>query len=188
MRFALVCSSMQRLYVPAGIFLSSALYVCSAALVIVIQGEEYRDAIGLLRVLCWSVALMYCWITADTAFMAADRMRVKLILQVCATFVVFVSSLLFIPRYWAMGASYTRLLGDFFFLALGITYAYTKKLYPFPRLLSISLPTVITVLTAITLTKAMPSRHFLAPSLFFLSSCVIWYPFLRPRIHKSEQI
>jgi hypothetical protein len=75
---------MQRLYIPGGILVSSALYVCSEALVIAVQGEEYRKAIDMLRILCWSVALTYGRIAADAALTAGDRMKVKIVLQVCA--------------------------------------------------------------------------------------------------------
>ncbi len=159
--------------------MSSALYVFSEALVIVVQGEEYRGAIALLRVLCWSVALTYGRIAADASLTTGDRMRVKLLVEMCATFLVFLSSLLLVEKYGAMAASGIRLLGDFSLLALMITYAYFRRLYPFPGLLGISVPSVITILAAITFTRSMPNQYLLAPLLFLISSILIWSFFLR---------
>jgi O-antigen/teichoic acid export membrane protein len=179
MRFTQVCSSIQRLYIPAGIFVASALYVFSEALVIVLQGEEYRPAIGMLRVLCWSAALTYWRYAASTALMTGDRMRVKLLLEICANCMVLLSSLLLIKKYGSMGASYTRIIGDFSLLVLMLNYVYVTGLYPFSGLIGTTAPSIATVLAAITFTQSMPGRYFLAPILFVASSAVFWYFYLR---------
>ena len=180
-RFRQVCSWMQRLYIPGGILVSSALYVCSEALVVIVQGCEYRDAVSLLRILCWSVTLTYGRIAADAALTAGDRMKVKLMLQAYAMGVLLLVSLLLISQGGATGASYAKLIGDLALLALMTTYAYLKKLYSFLGLPGISVPTLITLLLAILFTHSMPGHYFLAPILFAASSLVLWYLPLRRR-------
>jgi len=177
-RFRQVCSWMQRLYVPGGIIVSSGLYVCSEVLVVTVQGEEYRGAITLLRILCWSVALTYGRIAADAALTAGDRMKVKLILQVCAMGALLLVSVPMIRYGGAIGASYTKLSGDLALLALMTSYAYCKKLYCFSGLPALSVPVLITPLLAIVLTHSMPGHYFLAPILFAFS-LVVWYLPLR---------
>jgi O-antigen/teichoic acid export membrane protein len=181
-RFRQVCSWMQRLYIPGGILVSSALYVCSEALVIAVQGEEYREAIGMLRILSWSVALTYGRIAADAALTAGDRMKVKIVLQVCAMSALLLLSLPVIGYGGATGASYTKLFGDLALLALMTTYAYSKNLYSFSGLSGLSVPTVITLFVAILFTHSMPGHYFLAPILFAVSSLGVWYFPLRRRL------
>jgi O-antigen/teichoic acid export membrane protein len=181
-RFAQVCSRMQRLYIPGGVVVSSALYVCSEVLVVTVQGGEYRGAIRLLRILCWSVALIYGRIAADAALTAGDRMKVKLMLQAYAMGMLLFISLPMIGYGGATGASYTKLCGDLGLLVLMISYAYSKRLYSFSGLPGISIPAVITLLVAILSTHLMPGHYFLAPILFAASSLAVWYLPLRRRL------
>ncbi len=135
----------------------------------------------MLRILSWSVALTYGRIAADAALTAGDRMKVKIVLQVCAMGALLLLSLPVIGYGGATGASYTKLFGDLALLALMTTYAYSKKLYSFSGLLGLSVPTVITLFVAILFTHSMPGHYFLAPILFAASSLVVWYFPLRRR-------
>ena len=181
-RFPQVCSWMQRVYIPMGIFVSSALYACSEALIVVIQGEKYRGAVSLLKILCWSVFFSYGGIAADGALTAGDRMRVKIAAQVCTTLAVALLSFSLVGRYGELGASVVAVLGTFMFSSLMVLYAFRKNLYSFSGLGGTSIPMAVTMLAAILTTQLMPSKYIVAAVLFFASSIMVWYPFLRPRI------
>ncbi|GAH07611.1 unnamed protein product, partial [marine sediment metagenome] len=147
-KFLQVCTSIQKLFIPLGIFIASALYVCSDSLIIILQGEEYRPAIGVLRVLCWSVALSYIALAADVALTAGDRMRAKVTFQAMITLITLVVGILFIEHYGAVGASYVMIMIGFNKMMFFIPYAYKKKLVFFSGLTSLFIPISFTLLIA----------------------------------------
>jgi len=134
-QFHKVCLLMQKLFIPMGILISFALYMCAEIIIIMLQGEEYRPAIGILRILCWSVAFSYGSLTADAVLTATNKMMVKNTYQACVATVALIFGVILIKKMGVVGANYITLLSSFFILFLFNQYAFRKKLITLFRLL-----------------------------------------------------
>ena len=175
-KFRHICESMQKLFVPVGIFIASALYVCADTIIIILQGEEYRQAIGILRILCWIVAIHYAVLAAGASLTAADRMWIKVFFQVCTTLTTLLVGVVFIKHYGATGASYAMIILQLVLIFLYVPYAYRKKLIGFSGLAKISLPAVLMVLLALIIVQLIPDYNLLTPAIFFIGTLFIWLP------------
>jgi len=183
--FRRVCALMQRLLLAGGIAASAALFACSEFLVIVLQGEEYRDAVRVLRTLCWSVALSYGSIAADAALTAGDRMRAKIVIQTCVTGGLLLLALVLTGKLGVMGSTYVTLWGCCATLALMVPYAYVRNMFPFAGLAGLVLPSVLTVAAAVVTVEVVSDQFLLGPLCFFGAAGLCWYPFLRKGITRG---
>lgn len=173
-KFRHICESMQKLFVPLGIFIASALYVCSDALIIIIQGEEYRPAVGILCILCWIVAIHYGVLAAGASLTTADRMWTKVFFQVCATFITLLLGFALIKRYGVSGASYVMIIPQLVLIFSYVPYAYRKKLIGFSGLAKLSLKGFLIVLLALVIVQLVPDYNLLGPVIFFVGSLFVW--------------
>ena len=181
-----VCEHMQTLFVSLGILAASALYVCSDALIVIIQGVEYRPAVESLRILCWVVALNFGVLAAGASLTAGDRMWTKVAFQMCVTFVVIITSLIVIKSYGFIGASYVMLILWLGIVLLYIPYAHRKALIGFSGLSKIPLPAGLTAVLAFLVVKLMPNLNLLGPAVFFLVSLILWRQSLKTLREKAS--
>jgi len=178
-KFRQVCESMQKLFVPLGIFMASALYVCSDALIIVLQGEEYRPAVGILRIVCWMTVINYGVLGAGAALTAGDRIWVKVAFQTVVTLITLVVGRAIIEHYGDIGASYVMIIIWVFIMFLYIPYAHRKKLIGFSGLGSLFAPAGLTILLAVLIVQLIPHHNLVSIAIFFIGTLVLWQPTAR---------
>jgi O-antigen/teichoic acid export membrane protein len=174
-KFKEVCSRMQRLYFSAGLLISTALYACAELIVVVIQGESYRPAVAVLRVLCWSVVILYATDPPDSAMTAGDRMGGKIFIQFLAVVATLGISSIMISRYGLPGASLAKVLGDGLFVILLFACTHAQGLYSLRLRRAIVLPVLAALPAALLIVRFVGGGILVAPVLFFIVTSPFWY-------------
>lgn len=173
-KFLQICASMQRLFIPLGIFIASALFICSDAIIIILQGEQYLPAAKMLRIMCWVVAIFYGVLASGAALTAGDRMWIKVAFQAIVTIITLGVGFIIIKHYGAFGASYLLVILWLCIMFLYIPYAFRKKLISFSGFERLLAPISLTILLTILTFNAIPNHYLLGPSIFFIGSLFIW--------------
>ena len=175
-KFRSVCNFMQKCFIPLGIFAAAALYVCSDALIMILLGEEYRQSVGILRILCWTIALHFGVIPIDAAFTTANKMWTKIALQICVTFIGVIIGLVAIRNYGSIGAIFTELTISLSLMLLFVPFGYRENLIEMSGIKRIILPVGISLGFSILITEILPQAYFQRPSLFFIVSLLVLGP------------
>ncbi len=184
-QFALVCAMSQRALVAMGILGASALYTFAETLVVVLQGEAYRPAVGVLRLLCWAVALMYGSLAADSALTASDNMRPKIAIQAAAAASMLILAFLLVPRYGVSGACGMALIVTFGVLTLTVLSARKRHVLPFSGLTGILLRSGATVACALFIVALMPGSRFWGPMAFIAIAGGLWRSYAREEMARG---
>lgn len=185
-RFREVCTSMQNLFLPAGMVIGLALYVSAESLIILLQGEQYRPSIEIMRTLCWIVVFSYGTLPVDVALTAGDRMFMKNLMQFFVTLIMVTAGFVLIKYYGVVGISYAMLLVTFCYFLFFVLYAYKKEIYCFAGSFRMAVPLALTVSAGLSVIEVLPRHNFLCILLFLLASLLIWSPMLLRFAHLAR--
>jgi O-antigen/teichoic acid export membrane protein len=175
-KFYEVCDFMQKSFFAMGIFAAAALYVCSDAFIMILIGKEYYSAVGVLRILCWTIVLNYIVLPFDAALTTADRMWTKIKFEISAAILGLIVGVIAIGYFGLYGASITKLAIGVSLVLLYAPYAYRKNLFDRYGLKRIVIPTILLLSSSIVLTRIFPSANLQRPALFFVASLFILGP------------
>lgn len=184
-QFRLVCKRMQKLFSSLGILAASTLFVFSDIAILILQGEEYRPAIRILRIMCWYVALSYGALTVDASLTAGDKMWQKVAIQLVVTLVTLGAGPYLIITYGIIGASYLMVFIWINVAILFLAYAYKKDLITFTGISEIAVPVLLTVLLSVLSFCLFEGNSLLRPILFLSGCLVIWGPTVAHKLRAS---
>lgn len=175
-KFRRVCNFMQECFIPIGIFAAAALYVSADAIIMILMGDEYRQSVEILRILCWTSAIHFSVLPVDAALTAADRMWTKIVFQLIATNIGFFAGILLIKNFGVLGAVFTELTISLSLLFLFIPYSYKKNIFDLSGLKKIIFPIGGSLLLSILITEFLPNAYLQRPSIFLVISFFVLGP------------
>lgn len=173
-KFRQVCSSMQSLFLPAGMVIGLGMYVSAESLIILLQGEQYRPAVEIMRTLCWIVVFSYGTLPVDVALTAGDRMFVKNLMQFFVTLIMVTVGFFMIKSNGVVGISYAMLLVNFCNFLFFVLYAYKNEMYGFTGSIRMLVPAALTITAGLAVIQILPQHNFISIFLFLLASLAIW--------------
>lgn len=178
-QYAKTYAANERFLTAMGVVGACCLFVFAEPVIIGLQGEAYRPAVLLLRVLCWLVVLSLASFPPDVALTASDNMKSKIAVQSVglASLLLLASALAL--RHGALGVSGAVLAAGAIVLALMVFFAHRHRVVPRVALRGTLTRCIITVCVALALVCAAPHSWFVTPVLFAASALVLWSPYLR---------
>jgi nitrate reductase NapE component len=122
----------------------------------------------------WTVVLNMGVLAAGASLTASDRMRSKIIFQVCVVGIVAVASIVLIGSYGFLGASYTICIMWGSLVTFYLPYVSFKGLVSPSSLFRFSIPSVLTIVIAVYLVNFFTASVTITIASFFLCIILIW--------------
>jgi len=127
-----------------GFSLASLISLISDKIVLFLYGEEYINAVGALRILVWSTALIFVTTVMTHTTRSADRQRFTAKAVGFSAFLNLVLNFILIPKYSYIGAALATLATEGSTFLLHLVYLSNKLVKPpilrlAPKILAINL-------------------------------------------------
>lgn len=176
-----VCAQSRRIFLTLGVVGASVLFVLAEPLVVLLQGEQYRPAVAVMRVLSWLVLVNLGYYAADAALTAADHMRDKIKIQASVTAILVILLCAFGPEYGMWGICGGVIVAAMALLVSTVACAKIRSVMPAARMDGVLWRSGVTVACAIAGTSA--GAPYIAGALFLVVMCVIWWPIVHNEMH-----
>ena len=178
-QFRLVAASSHRIMTGAGFLGACLLFIFAEPVLILLQGEEYRPSVFLLRVLCWYALLTYATLTPDNALTAGERMGTKIVIQAFIVVATLIAAITLIPLFGGTGACLAALTGAALTFGLQLPCAFRAGLMPLTGFWGLLVRGLFTVVAAITIVYFSTVWIWIGALLFTGVVTALWGVYLK---------
>ena len=111
-----------------GCIVSIVLFIFAEYIIISIYGEDYKDSVSILKLLCTIIPLILVSINMSAPLFTRENMKSKAIYMFVASLINIILNIVLIPQYLALGAVYATIISN---IVLFLLYYYHLKKYIF---------------------------------------------------------
>jgi PST family polysaccharide transporter len=184
-QFMEVCAQSQRIFVTLGVMGASTLFVLAEPLVVLLQGEAYRPAVPLMRLLAWLVLVNLGYYAADAALTAGDHMRDKIKIQANVTLMLGVLVCILGPQYGTWGVCGGVIAAAVALLVQTVACARMRGVMPAFPMGGIMWRLCATVACAIV--ASLTGMPHIGGAVFLATMCALWWPSVKRELRAGMQ-